>query len=292
MSDKIIKLRKGIADVVEVKNKSFLSLSTIYLFMNIILTIFILLPFLMPNSDHAFIEWLTNNQFVFLYLFLVDFIIKYFTSDLRNSKMYKKYNWKVFLIPTSIWTLFDSIIFLAFIPGLQWMIIFKSMTLLKIINLFPKIDKAVSFIFRGLLREGKAIFVVLIMLSMIITIGGIMFFVFEAENPEVNSIWDAFWFAFISATTIGYGDITPDSAGGRIIAMIFSIVGIINIAVLTGIAIFGIQTEARMVRLKHKHRATKKEIVFRTKEFNYWLNRREIIEEAEKEIDGIIKNKS
>jgi voltage-gated potassium channel len=41
------------------------------------------------------------------------------------------------------------------------------------------------------------------------------------------------WFSFVSATTIGYGDVTPVSFIGRFLSSTFALFGIICIAILT-----------------------------------------------------------
>ena len=64
-------------------------------------------------------------------------------------------------------------------------------------------------------------------------IGNMLIFVFSclfyyAEsgiNQDVNEFMDALWWAFSTVTTVGYGDITPDTFLGRIIAIILMLIG-------------------------------------------------------------------
>lgn len=57
--------------------------------------------------------------------------------------------------------------------------------------------------------------------------GSVIFFDLEqAANPEVNNIFDAFWWAMVTSTTVGYGDISPVTTGGRIVAMVLMLTGI------------------------------------------------------------------
>ena len=54
------------------------------------------------------------------------------------------------------------------------------------------------------------------------------------NNPEhFGSIFRAFWFSMVTMTTIGYGDVTPSTAMGKSIAIIFGLSGIVCVALLT-----------------------------------------------------------
>ena len=63
---------------------------------------------------------------------------------------------------------------------------------------------------------------------MTIITGGIL--IHYAEGMEYG---DGIWWAFVTATTVGYGDISPDAAYGRLIAMALMLVGIGLIGSLT-----------------------------------------------------------
>jgi len=69
-----------------------------------------------------------------------------------------------------------------------------------------------------------------------ITFGGAdMFYAFEyGENPNVQSFFDCVWWAMVTITTVGYGDIAPVTTGGRLISMALMILGISLLGVITG----------------------------------------------------------
>ena len=55
----------------------------------------------------------------------------------------------------------------------------------------------------------------------------------QDDTEHFGSILKSLWFSFVSATTIGYGDVTPVSFVGRLLTSTFALFGIICIAILT-----------------------------------------------------------
>jgi voltage-gated potassium channel len=53
------------------------------------------------------------------------------------------------------------------------------------------------------------------------------------DTGDFKSFWDGVWWATVTVTTVGYGDIYPKSVGGRIVAMVVMLVGVGFLAVLT-----------------------------------------------------------
>lgn len=56
------------------------------------------------------------------------------------------------------------------------------------------------------------------------------------EKSQHLSAWDGVWWAITTVTTVGYGDIKPETDTGRIIAMFVMTVGIGFVALLTAAA--------------------------------------------------------
>ena len=67
--------------------------------------------------------------------------------------------------------------------------------------------------------------------------------IFNVEPDSFNNFFDAIYWATVSLTTVGYGDIYPTSITGRIVAMISSIFGIAIVALPAGIITAGYMEE-------------------------------------------------
>ena len=73
---------------------------------------------------------------------------------------------------------------------------------------------------------------ILIGLIIVIIFFGYIFYITE---PTVESIGDGFYWALVTVTTVGYGDITPITPSGKLIAIILILLGLGLIATITAI---------------------------------------------------------
>lgn len=73
-------------------------------------------------------------------------------------------------------------------------------------------------------------YVVVLVLGFVVAAGAAAAMV---DTGEVESIWDGIWWALVTVTTVGYGDVVPTGVGGRIVAIAVMLVGIGFFAMLT-----------------------------------------------------------
>jgi len=68
----------------------------------------------------------------------------------------------------------------------------------------------------------------------VVSLGAVGIFAVErGENKSITTLGDAFWWAIVTTTTVGYGDVSPVTTEGRLIAIALMILGIGFIGVLT-----------------------------------------------------------
>jgi voltage-gated potassium channel len=83
--------------------------------------------------------------------------------------------------------------------------------------------------FRELFTRRGAPKLVGVTVAMLAVTGALIYWL----EPTVNTYWDGVWLAFVTATTIGYGDYVATSAGARLVSVFISLVGFAIIAVFT-----------------------------------------------------------
>ena len=67
-------------------------------------------------------------------------------------------------------------------------------------------------------------------------------------EPSIGSVWDGIWWAWVTMSTVGYGDIVPISGGGRLFSSFLILFGIVLLSLLTAnLAAFFIGGDVRKV---------------------------------------------
>jgi len=125
-----------------------------------------------------------------------------------------------------------------FLAGTQYLVVIRSLRLLRVFRIF----KLVSFVRGGsdILKALKAsrakIFVFLSFILILVVIMGSIIYLVEADaDSGFTSIPRSIYWAIVTLTTVGYGDIAPKTEFGQLIAAIVMILGYSVIAVPTGI---------------------------------------------------------
>ncbi|MCI9598554.1 MAG: potassium channel family protein [Firmicutes bacterium] len=77
-------------------------------------------------------------------------------------------------------------------------------------------------------------FIYILYFTIICIFTGAILIYFAENGKTIHTFGDAVWWSFVTTTTVGYGDISPVTVYGRIIAAVLMIVGIGFISMLTG----------------------------------------------------------
>lgn len=98
-------------------------------------------------------------------------------------------------------------------------------------------------------RTESAVLITILISFLVIVGGSIAILFFELDQPitTIDSAEDAFWWAFVTITTVGYGDTVPFTTEGRIVGVLTMLVGIGVFAAIAG-SLAGMLTSGRDYR--------------------------------------------
>lgn len=121
------------------------------------------------------------------------------------------------------------------IPGLDLRIVraVRLVRVFKISHYSTAIEDLVQAIYDE--RRSFAATLYLLLITILITSSLMYFAENEAQPEKFASIPDAIYWAVITLTTVGYGDLTPVTWPGRVIALCTAFLGVCTVAILTGI---------------------------------------------------------
>jgi voltage-gated potassium channel len=124
-----------------------------------------------------------------------------------------------------------------FFEGTQSLLVVRALRLLRIFRIFKLTHflSEMSFLGTAIRSSMKKISIfMLVVLTLVVILGSVMYLV-EDEETGFSSIPASIYWAIVTITTVGYGDIAPVTATGKFIASIIMLIGYGIIAVPTGI---------------------------------------------------------
>lgn len=88
--------------------------------------------------------------------------------------------------------------------------------------------------FWEIINSNNTLIILLIVLSILVVIA-FGSYIFEAgSNEQFSSAWDAIWWTVVTVTTVGYGDKSPITVGGKIFGILMMVMGVASMGIVTG----------------------------------------------------------
>lgn len=226
-------LRQKIYDVIEVA-KDDSRLSRFYDKFMMAVIVISLIP-LFFKENHFILNLI---EVVTVVIFVIDYILRWITADFHDKK--SKGILPFIKYPFTVWAIIDI---LAILPSLT--ILNGSFRLFKLFRLWRALkalrilrySKSFALILNVIKREKKPLLAVCNLTIGYIILSALI--MFSAEPDSFNTFFDAFYWAVITLTTVGYGDIYPAGTVGRIVCMVSAFMGIAIVALPTGIITAG-----------------------------------------------------
>ncbi len=232
-------MKKRIYEIIEVSKEND-KLSKIYdisMFISIIMS---LIPLFFKGERYIF-NFIDKVTVTF---FIVDYVLRLFTADFKygdkSMKSYLKYPFS-FMAIIDLLSIIPSISIIS--KSLKSLKVLRSLRLLKVFRVLKvfRYSKNIQIMRGVLIRSKRALVTVCSLAIGYIILSALI--VFNVEPSSFGNMFDAIYWATVSLTTMGYGDIYPITFWGRIITMISAFVGIAIVALPSGILTAGYMNE-------------------------------------------------
>ncbi len=204
---------------------------------DIILMLFIVLSIVLVNLESV---PSINNKYGDL-LYICEWILTIFFTIEYALRIYCSYRRRIYAL--SFYGIIDLLAIIPtylsiFITGTHSLIIIRALRLLRVFRIFKMVGfmNQGSFIINALKASRDKIFIFMFFIFVMVNIvGSIMYLVEGGANSGFDSIPRSIYWAIVTMTTVGYGDISPVTEFGQFLAAVVMILGYAVIAVPTGI---------------------------------------------------------
>ena len=223
-------LKQRLGDIIFEHDKPPDKLFDIVILVLIVLSILLVMLESVPWIREAYGGTLRVAEWVFTVLFTAEYALRVYTARKRLRYI------------TSFFGVVDLLAILPgylslFLFGSQYLIVVRSLRLLRIFRILKlaRFLGEASVLRRALRASTPKIIVFLGTVVTIVMIIGALMYVIEGAENGFTSIPKSIYWAIVTLTTVGYGDISPQTPLGQTLSAVVMIIGYGIIAVPTGI---------------------------------------------------------
>jgi len=194
------------------------------IFFNIVVSIVVMFLETEKSLEPYFETFEIINTITMIF-FTIEYLLRLYSINYKAKVSRFKFAFTPFMI-------IDLIVILPFYLSLLHIDLgfLRALRVIRIFKLF-RVVKYAEFdnLLFSILREKKEefIFIFVVLLVLVLTLTPVVYYFEKEAQPEVfTSMITTMWWAVITFTTVGYGDMYPVTAGGRILTAIVSFLGI------------------------------------------------------------------
>jgi len=201
------------------------------------------------GDDHAAVAWVPAVEVLVTALFAGEYALRLWVcvEDPRHARR----RWPRLRYALTPGALVDL---LAVLPGFLWLlgVDLRSLRILRVLRVLAltRVAGSLELLGRVLRAEAEALFaaLTLVVVLLVLAATGIQQFEREAQPEHFGTLVQALWWAVVTVTTVGYGDVVPVTPGGRLFAGLTSLVGIALFSIPTAILAAGFVEQLRVRR--------------------------------------------
>lgn len=228
--DAIQKLRDQIHLIIEGTDTPMGKAFDVMLIIAIVLSVTIVMLDSVHSLNLQYGDIFFAAEWIFTILFTIEYAMRLFSAPNRKQYVFSFFGIVdlLSLIPTYLSLFFSGVQYLLVVRILRVLRIFRVLRLMRYLQ-------QAGFLLTALRASRQKIIVFFFSIMMLVTVYGSVMYVVEGPEHGFTSIPISIYWAIVTLTTVGYGDITPHTPFGQAIASLIMITGYSIIAVPTGI---------------------------------------------------------
>jgi voltage-gated potassium channel len=182
----------------------------------------------LPNNSKETIEILNNFEFICVIFFSIEYLLRIYVAKKPMQYIFSFYG------IIDLLAIFPFYLNRAYdLRSLRAFRVFRVFRALKLIR-YNKALKRFS-IAAKIIREEMILFLMITAIFIFIASAGIYYFENEAQPEVFKSVIHSGWWAVVTLTTVGYGDIYPITVGGKVFTFFILIVGVGIVTIPAGL---------------------------------------------------------
>ncbi|MDF4202084.1 ion transporter [Maribacter sp. SA7] len=161
-------------------------------------------------------------------VFSIEYLLRIYVADNKFKFIFSFYGVIDFLAILPFYLALG--IDLRSLRALRFLRLFRILKLMRYNRAINHFTKAIA-----LAKEEILLFLIVTLILIYFSAVGIYYFENEVQPENFSSIFDSLWWAIITLTTVGYGDVYPITVGGKVFTFFILMIGLGIVAIPTGI---------------------------------------------------------
>lgn len=205
----------------------------------------------LPDNTAQTKQILSVIESVCIFIFSIEYLLRIYVAEKPFKYIFSFYGVIDILsiLPFFLTTAFD-------LKALRAFRIFRIFRAFKLVRYNKALNRfSIAF---GIIKEELVLFFMVTLILVFLTASGIYFFENEAQPKVFSSLFHSLWWAIVTLTTVGYGDVYPITLGGRIFTFFVLIIGIGIVTIPAGLVATAL-TKARTIEEENDVKEEEKE---------------------------------
>ncbi|MFD2907747.1 ion transporter [Flavobacterium ardleyense] len=193
----------------------------------------------LPDNSAQTKQILSVIESICIIIFSIEYLLRIYVAEKPLKYIFSFYGVIdiISILPFYLHVAFD-------LKALRAFRIFRIFRAFKLVR-YNKALKRFGIAF-NIIKEELVLFFMVTLILVFLTASGIYFFENEAQPKVFSSLFHSLWWAIVTLTTVGYGDVYPITLGGRIFTFFVLIIGIGIVTIPAGLVATAL-TKARTI---------------------------------------------